>query len=198
MEYESLLGFDRNIPGYDRYSMVGDAAQGVHNLRIVNAKNDDNGEYQCQVGPGAGGYQPIRATSRLTVLIPPTSIEIVGHINQTVVEVKEGQSLDLECMVSGGKPSALIKWFRKNVELRTDNVVVKEVVDNELTAQPSGQMSTVSKSTIRIRPHSDDNGVIYTCEAIHSALSAPMRHSLQLSVLYPPGMLEDISNSVTN
>jgi len=31
------------------YSIIGDPTQGVHNLRIVNAKNDDNGEFQCQV-----------------------------------------------------------------------------------------------------------------------------------------------------
>lgn len=44
-----VLGYDRNIPGYTRYSMIGDATLGVHNLRIVDAKSDDNGEFQCQV-----------------------------------------------------------------------------------------------------------------------------------------------------
>lgn len=28
--------------------MTGDANSGVHNLLIVNAKSDDNGEFQCQ------------------------------------------------------------------------------------------------------------------------------------------------------
>lgn len=44
-----VLGYDRNIPGFPRYSMVGDANLGIHNLRIVDAKNEDNGEFQCQV-----------------------------------------------------------------------------------------------------------------------------------------------------
>lgn len=44
-----VLGYDRNIPGFPRYSMVGDANAGVHNLKIVDAKSDDNGEFQCQV-----------------------------------------------------------------------------------------------------------------------------------------------------
>ncbi|XP_054154061.1 nephrin-like isoform X2 [Oppia nitens] len=187
-----VLGFDRSIPGYERYSMTGDANIGVHNLRIVRAKNEDQGEYQCQVGPGPGGNQPIRATTKLTVLIPPSSIEITGHTNQTQVEVKEGQSMDLECVVTGGKPSAQIKWFRKNIELRTDNVTVRTAsVDNELMV--SGHQPTevsVSVSTITVRPHAEDNGVMYTCEAIHTALLAPMRHSLTLSVLYPPGSPE--------
>lgn len=44
-----VLGYDRSIPGYTRYSMIGDATLGVHNLRIVDAKSEDNGEFQCQV-----------------------------------------------------------------------------------------------------------------------------------------------------
>ena len=44
-----VLGYDRSIPGYPRYSMIGDASLGVHNLRIVDAKSEDNGEFQCQV-----------------------------------------------------------------------------------------------------------------------------------------------------
>ena len=63
-----VLGYDRNIPGFPRYSMIGDASIGVHNLRIVDARNEDNGEFQCQVGPGGKNYAPIRATSKVTVL----------------------------------------------------------------------------------------------------------------------------------
>ena len=44
-----VLGYDRSIPGYPRYSMIGDASLGVHNLRIVDARSEDNGEFQCQV-----------------------------------------------------------------------------------------------------------------------------------------------------
>lgn len=44
-----LLGYDREIPGFERYSMIGDANLGVHNLKIIEASNEDNGEFQCQV-----------------------------------------------------------------------------------------------------------------------------------------------------
>ena len=47
--------------------MTGNANDGQHNLKIVNAKAEDNGEFQCQVGP-AFNNQPIRATAKLTVL----------------------------------------------------------------------------------------------------------------------------------
>ena len=47
--------------------MTGNVNDGQHNLKIVNAKAEDNGEFQCQVGP-AFNNQPIRATAKLTVL----------------------------------------------------------------------------------------------------------------------------------
>ncbi len=53
------------------------------------------------------------------LLVPPTSIEITGHSNSSVVGVKQGESVSLECVVQGGKPRANIKWKRKNIELKT-------------------------------------------------------------------------------
>lgn len=55
------------IPGFPRFSTVGDKNQGVYNLRITNASIDDDAEYQCQVGP-AKFQNAIRAESRLTVI----------------------------------------------------------------------------------------------------------------------------------
>ncbi len=84
--------------------------------------------------------------------------------------------------------------FSVNFPKLTDNILVKEMPssssnDNELTANGhQSQQLSISKSTITITPHAEDNGVSYTCEAVHTALLAPMRHSLTLSVLYPPGM----------
>ena len=221
-------GFDRSIPGYSRYSMTGNARDGVHNLRIEKARLEDDGEYQCQVGPGLN-TKGIRTNSRLTVLrtftflrfcmimihfaprglssivvpflpslstrgiwpnpistssistlepfidswsssssflplmnprcadqlllslsyscavlathrhphdhpsrshliwmnpfgrspVRPQTIDITGHTNGSTIEIRQEQSLNLECLVSGGKPAAQIKWFRKSVELRS-------------------------------------------------------------------------------
>lgn len=60
-------GFDRSIPGYPRYSMIGNPQDGVHNLRIEDARIEDDGDYQCQIGPGTHS-KPIRADSKVTVL----------------------------------------------------------------------------------------------------------------------------------
>ncbi|CAN7984404.1 unnamed protein product [Ixodes hexagonus] len=62
-----VLGFNRSIPGYPRYSMTGDPMQGIHNLKIENATLDDDAEYQCQVGP-TSDHKAIRADAHVTVL----------------------------------------------------------------------------------------------------------------------------------
>lgn len=55
------------IPGFPRFSTVGDKSQGVYNLRITNASIDDDAEYQCQVTP-AKFHSAIRANAKLTVI----------------------------------------------------------------------------------------------------------------------------------
>jgi len=63
------LGYNRSIPGYPRYAMTGDASEGVHNLKITDARIDDEGTYECQVGPGLVRHSlPIKASSKVTVL----------------------------------------------------------------------------------------------------------------------------------
>ncbi|XP_076325678.1 nephrin-like [Tachypleus tridentatus] len=173
-----VLGFDRTIPGYARYRMAGDPDQGVHNLVIENAQLDDDGEYQCQVGPTPDN-QAIRANALLTVLLPPTSANFSDHINGSTIEVHQFQSLSLTCTVAGGKPAAEIKWFRKDVELRPDNV------ETDTEKGENQRFDTIS--TITLTPSPADNDAIYTCQAVHFALVQPLQSSVVLSVLYPPG-----------
>lgn len=61
------LGFSAVIPGFPRYSVLGDRKQGAYNLRISNASITDDAEYQCQVGP-ARLNSAIRANAKLTVI----------------------------------------------------------------------------------------------------------------------------------
>lgn len=61
------IGFSAVIPGYPRYSVLGDRVQGVYNLRVSNASLEDDAEYQCQIGP-AKFNNAIRANAKLTVI----------------------------------------------------------------------------------------------------------------------------------
>lgn len=55
------------IPGFPRYSIVGDRRHGIFNLRISNASLEDDADFQCQVGP-AKYNKAIRANASLTVI----------------------------------------------------------------------------------------------------------------------------------
>ena len=62
-----VAGYDRGLPGFPRYSVLGDDDLGTYNLQIANATLADNANYECQVGPG-GGSPPIRSSARLDIL----------------------------------------------------------------------------------------------------------------------------------
>ncbi|RVE44076.1 hypothetical protein evm_011269 [Chilo suppressalis] len=182
------LGFSSVIPGYPRYTMFGDRRHGVYNLRIVNASLEDDAEYQCQVGP-AQMHKVIRANASLTVISPPNAVEITNHPHNSKLEVKEGEDVSLECLVKNAKPAAKIIWYRGNVELKGDKVSKEEIkeVENQNGNPKSTRYTTVSK--LHFKATSEDDYADFTCEAKHEALQrdTPMRSTVQLSVLYPPG-----------
>ncbi|XP_062711778.1 nephrin isoform X5 [Aedes albopictus] len=174
------LGFSTTIPGYPRYSVLGDHQAGVYNLKISNASLEDDAEYQCQVGP-AKFNSAIRANAKLIVISPPSSIEIQGYENNSKVEVREGQDLTLTCVVANSKPVAQIVWRRGKSEVKSDSIENK-VIETE------GKRYTVT-SQLRIKPGAADDYMGYTCQAKHKALhpERPLQTTVQLSVLYPPG-----------
>lgn len=216
-------GYDRSIPGYKRYSVVGSMSDGVHNLRIEDAKIDDDGDYECQVGPGVNS-KPIVAKTKVTVLIRPSSITLVGTnlagqgtataVVSTIAtstkslstfEVMSNQSRKLECVVSGGRPAASIKWYRSlsihssHREEVTANATTTtktySAESSDLTAGSPGELSSTS-STINLSPLPSDNGAVYTCECSHAALSTPMSSSTVLSVLFAPTSQPEISGYI--
>uniref|UniRef100_A0A0A9W594 Nephrin n=2 Tax=Lygus hesperus TaxID=30085 RepID=A0A0A9W594_LYGHE len=180
------LGFSPTIPFSPRYSMVGDFKNGVYNLRVVNASLEDDAEFQCQVGP-KGFHKAIRANARLSVISPPSSIEMVGHPPNSKIEIKENEEFKLECLVKNAKPAAKIVWYRGDVELKLDKRDDK--VTEVVASNKKAKRFDVS-STIRLQPTAEDDYADYTCEARHEALppDMPLRVTVQLSVLYPPGL----------
>ncbi|XP_037713470.1 nephrin isoform X2 [Drosophila subpulchrella] len=174
------LGFSAVIPGYPRYSVLGDRKQGIYNLRISNASINDDADYQCQVGP-ARLNSAIRANAKLTVISPPASIEIKGYNHNSKVEVRENQDLQLKCIVANAKPAAQIVWYRGNVEYKPEK--------REDNVEESTAKRFTTTSSLKLKPGPDDDYTEYTCQAKHKALSPdmPMRATVQLSVLYPPG-----------
>ncbi|XP_023299078.2 nephrin isoform X1 [Lucilia cuprina] len=174
------LGFSAVIHGFPRYSVLVDAVNGIYNLQIKNASLEDDAEYQCQVGPAAGN-PAIRANAKLSIVAAPSSIAIDGYAPNAKVEVVERQNLTLKCIAENANPAANLIWNSNNVPL----MGVKPHV--EITESAAKRYTTIS--TITIQPKADDDFKDFACEAKHKALppDVPMRSSIQLSVLYPPG-----------
>ncbi|KAG8180209.1 hypothetical protein JTE90_003165 [Oedothorax gibbosus] len=181
-----VLGFDFKIPGYPRYSMVVDKLRGVYNLRLEKVTLDDEGEYQCQVGPGKKPgelkIQPIRAEARVTIMVPPKELHIEKHENGSTLQVKEADRVSLTCIAKHSKPAAKLKWYRNGVLLKGGSFHPREEI--------TGSRVHNTHSTITIYVIMDDNGASYTCEAIHGALTTPLKAKITIDVLYPPGIPE--------
>ncbi|KAL0273716.1 UNVERIFIED_CONTAM: hypothetical protein PYX00_006332 [Menopon gallinae] len=177
------LGFPSDLPGYPRYSYVGDRKNGVYNLRITNVSLEDDAEFQCQVLPTKFNKE-IWTDARLTVIAPPSSIEIVNNSSNNRIEIKENVELEIECLVKNSKPAAKIVWYHGHTELKPgrSSETVIEV--------PEGRVKRYNVlSKIKIKPTAQDDLSEYTCEARHEALprDMPLKATVQLSVLYPPG-----------
>ncbi|KAK7487590.1 hypothetical protein BaRGS_00021140 [Batillaria attramentaria] len=175
------LGYDRDIPGYPTYSIIGSTPQ-EYNLMIVNTQLFDDAEYQCQITPGGDGNPRLTASAHLTVLVPCDVPVIQGYANGSVVEVPyTRRSLQLVCAARNGRPAAEIEWFRnnqkvvQNVEYQTEPIVDDKRVNAKSTL------------TLSLQGNSE-NDAVYRCQAKNSAvIGPPLSTTVQISILYPPG-----------
>ncbi|XP_050438831.1 nephrin [Adelges cooleyi] len=180
------LGYAAEIPGHPRHSMVIDAGNGVYNLLVREITVKDDALYQCQVSPGPiPGSKPIRSSARLTVLTPPSSVKITDLNLDTILEVQENQEAVIDCTARNSKPPSTIVWSRGHVEINPENR--EENITEEISEISNTKLYTVH-SRIKVRTTSQDDRVKYTCEARHEALATPLKSSIQIRVLYPPGI----------
>ncbi|CAF4945401.1 unnamed protein product [Pieris macdunnoughi] len=131
-----------------------------------------------------------KSTSNLTVSkAPPNAVEVVNHPHNSKLEVKEGEDVVLECQAKNAKPAAKVVWFRGNQEMTGDRVGSEEIreVDSPSGNPKSMRYTTISR--VHFKATSEDDYADFTCEARQEALhrDSPMRSTIQLSVLYPPG-----------
>uniref|UniRef100_A0A8C3STQ7 Ig-like domain-containing protein n=1 Tax=Chelydra serpentina TaxID=8475 RepID=A0A8C3STQ7_CHESE len=160
------LGGERDLPGWARYSIVGDPAAGQHNLRIESTELGDDAVYECQATQAALRSQ----RAQLTVLLPPNDPMIQ---NGPIVRVQASVPYNLSCQVSGAKPAPEISWYR----------------DGQLQGSALYTKRTTAVSTLLLTPSTQDMGSAYTCRVANPAAPTGKQTSITLDVLYPPTVI---------
>lgn len=114
------LGYKRDLPFWERMSMVGSVLDGEYHLEIRNVSLDDEDTYQCQLSSTT--EQPHAKLSRrakLTVIVEPHGPLLLGEFVALAAAVpqrsqpiasSEGQPLRVSCQSRGGKPPAQLAW----------------------------------------------------------------------------------------
>ncbi|CAG2111664.1 unnamed protein product, partial [Medioppia subpectinata] len=121
-------------------------------------------DIECQVGPTKEN-KAIRANSRITVLVPPREILLLPT-NRALV----------------------FNATKQKTSQTNSRLEVREAERITLSCNTS----TLSKPHTHIKWFRNGvpltKGVQYSCQAEHPALSKPLKSTVTLSVLYPPGL----------
>ncbi|XP_063798271.1 kin of IRRE-like protein 2 isoform X2 [Pseudophryne corroboree] len=163
------LGAERDLPGWSRYSIIGDHASGEHNLHIEEVELNDDAIYECQATQAALRSQ----RAHLTVLVPPGEPLIRGA---PVFNVLLDTPYNLTCLAPAAKPAAEITWHRDGKHL--DWAIYSKLL--------SDGKSEDAVSSLLITPSFADAGSSYTCRVRNSALPEGRERSVTLSVQYAP------------
>ncbi|XP_069803195.1 kin of IRRE-like protein 2 isoform X3 [Dendropsophus ebraccatus] len=164
------LGAERDLPGWSRYSIVGDHTLGEHNLHIEGVELGDDAIYECQATQAALRSQ----RAHLTVLVPPGEPLIRGA---PVFNVLLDTPYNLTCLAPAAKPAADIIWYRDGKQL-DGAIYSKQVL--------SDGKSEDAVSSLLITPSFADAGASYTCWVRNTALPEGRERSVTISVQYPP------------
>ncbi|XP_058503001.1 kirre like nephrin family adhesion molecule 3, like isoform X2 [Solea solea] len=166
------LGGERDLPGWTRYSLMGDPLSGEHSLLIDSAELVDDAVYECQATQA--GLRSHRA--KLTVLVPPSDPVVEGG---PVVRLKAYTPHNLTCRASGAKPAAEITWYR-------DGEVMESAIYSK-TPMEDGKRET-AVSMLPIVPEDSDSGRTYTCRVLNPAAPAGRQTSITINVQHPPSV----------
>ncbi|KAG8524390.1 Kin of IRRE-like protein 2 [Galemys pyrenaicus] len=165
------LGGERDLPGWSRYWIAGNAADGQHDLHIRPVELEDQASYECQATQAGLRSRP----ARLHVLVPPEAPQVLGGPSVSLVV---GIPANLTCRSRGNAhPTPELMWFRDGVRL--DGATFRQTL---LKEGATGSVETI----LTLTPSSHDDGTTLVCRARSQALPAGKDTAITLSLQYPP------------
>nr|XP_055166839.1 nephrin isoform X2 [Nyctereutes procyonoides] len=172
-----LLGPDPRIPRFPRYRLEGDPSRGEFHLHIEACDLSDDAEYECQVGRSETGPELVSPRVILSILVPPKVLQLTPEAGSTVTWVA-GQDYVVTCVSGDAKPAPDITFFQSGQ-------TVSDISANVNAGSQEKLFTT--EATARVTPQSSDNGQLLVCEGSSPALDTPIRVSVTMNVLFPPG-----------
>lgn len=114
MEVFSHLGYDRQLPAFPTWSIIGDEAKGEYNFFIESLKLDDEGVYACEVSP-FNDAPALKQVANVRALVRPERLQINDRLpsNESSVVIMrfDEATHQITCRVDGARPAAQIKWI---------------------------------------------------------------------------------------
>ncbi|KAM7058171.1 kin of IRRE-like protein 2 isoform 2-T2 [Molossus nigricans] len=165
------LGGERDLPGWSRYWISGNAASGQHDLHIRPVELEDQASYECQATQAGLRSRP----AQLHVLVPPEAPHVLGGPSVSLVA---GVPANLTCQSRGdARPTPELLWFRDGVRL--DGTTSYQTLLKKGTAESV-------ESILSLTPSSHDDGATLVCRARSQALPAGRDTAITLSLQYSP------------
>ncbi|XP_073081880.1 nephrin isoform X3 [Manis javanica] len=172
-----LLGPDPRIPSFPRYHLEGDPSRGEFHLHIEASDLSDDAEYECQVGRSETGPELVSPRVALSILVPPRVLQLTPEVGSTVTWVA-GQQYVVSCVSGDAKPAPDITFLQSGQTISDISASVNAGSQEKLFT---------TEATARVTPQSSDNGHLLVCEASSPALNTPIKVSVTMNVLFPPG-----------
>ncbi|XP_073741290.1 nephrin isoform X3 [Callorhinus ursinus] len=174
-----LLGPDPRISSFPRYRLEGDPTRGEFHLHIEACDLSDDAEYECQVGRSETGPELVSPRVILSILgmVPPKVLQLTPEAGSTVTWVA-GQEYMVSCVSGDAKPAPDITFFQSGQTISD--------ISANVNAGSQEKLFT-TEATARVTPQSSDNGQLLVCEGSSPALDTPIRVSVTMNVLFPPG-----------
>uniref|UniRef100_A0AAQ5X978 NPHS1 adhesion molecule, nephrin n=1 Tax=Amphiprion ocellaris TaxID=80972 RepID=A0AAQ5X978_AMPOC len=199
-----LLGPERSLPGFPRYSMIGNPKRGQYHLQIENAQLDDDTLYECQAGPSESSAAIVSYGAWVTVLIPPSKPFFEMDLATPWVA---GKKYTLTCVAPDAKPVAEITLYKGESPFELEEVKAGRMLVLQCVSHSGNPLATLhwtkngevlsttweeddaaqkSSSILRLKITPADNQAELCCESINLVSLSPLSVSRKITVLFEP------------
>ncbi|KAM7420569.1 hypothetical protein PAMA_015005 [Pampus argenteus] len=169
-----LLGPQSGLPGFPRYSMIGNPKRGQYHLKIENAQLEDDASFECQVSQSESSQAIISSPASVNLQIPPSKPYFEVDMAEPWVA---GKKYTVTCIAPDAKPVAEITLYKDGVELTgTESFTMSGSKDKLLNTH----------AEVTVTALSSDNGKQLRCHAKNPALFRPLESTMTMSVYFPP------------